>query len=813
MQSARCDMPDGDDASGALRDSGNATIARYVEALRSSDVGRQYRALTELRKLSSASTPNKDAIREHGAIAPTVELLKSSDEREVQSAALYLLRSLSVNAANQIAIADAGAVEPLLHCLESQDESLYLNAAATVWNLAANAHNKVKIGAAGGVQRLLLLLANSRNDAVHNEVCGALRNLSYAPENVAHFVNCTDGVLVLIDLLWSPIENVRKNSAIVLNMCSNDTMLRQLIADEHCAMQLKRVLHQFQIEPSAGCALLLSSRPYVDGATMRQPRVSAVQNTAPRRSQQTQAAALCTSTSPHAITQTLQSLNQEVFGSIAWSGLQLECKIGKGAFSDVYRARYKGFPVAVKLLREKLPSAEHKRNRLLQEYRMLAALRHPNVVLLMGTSLSPQGKPVFVSELCARGSLKTVLPQTRSILRRLQFGQDIVHGLNWLHAHNIVHRDLKCDNVLVDEQYCAKISDLGLALIYFDGVQCPTFKGNLKYSAPEILAARVDKHTVRYPYCPQTDTYAFALILWELVTRQPLFEGINGKDEIVRFVCAGQRPALVPGWPLSLQNLLSAAWHDNASKRPSMMSVQRDYPSIMVDVMCPDPTARKVCRALWAGMETRKVPYDEFVESFEAQTSISLANASLCYHRCLQTMLCDAYDHCVTFERVCNLVHTFGPMDDVLAFVNEIVTLFEQPWFFGYVRGGDAKQMLLEQWKIDPSQGYYMFRFSESLPGSFSIFTIDRNGVTSHRRVGHQYSSDYFVTIGDQEHVFRDLYALHDHCLRDAQVCAGKAVLPGAPYQCFFVSNPLRNDASAGESSRSRRQRNRNSNV
>ena len=321
--------------------------------------------------------------------------------------------------------------------------------------------------------------------------------------------------------------------------------------------------------------------------------------------------------------------------------------------------------------------------------------------------------------------------------------------------------------------------------------------GNLKYSAPEILAARADRKSTRYPYGPQTDVYSFALILWELVTRKPLFEGINGKEEIMAYVCAGERPPLVPGWPLSLQKLLSASWHDNPNKRPEFTSIQRDFPSVMVDVMCPDPVARKVCRALWAGMETRKVPYHEFESVFQQQTLIDLANASLCYRRCLQAMLCDPYDHCVTFERVCNLVHTFGPMDDVMTFVNNVVTLFEQPWFFGYVRVCDAKQMLIEQWEYDPSHGYYLFRFSDNLPGSFSIFTIDVDGNTSHRRVGHQYSSDFFVTIDNNEHVFRDLYALHDFCAKIPSVFGNKAVLPGAPYQCLFVANPLRESSES----------------
>lgn len=311
------------------------------------------------------------------------------------------------------------------------------------------------------------------------------------------------------------------------------------------------------------------------------------------------------------------------------------------------------------------------------------------------------------------------------------------------------------------------------------------------------MAARADKRVTRYAYGPQTDVYSFGLILWELVTNQPLFEGIKGKDEITTFVCSGQRPALVPGWPRSLQTMLSLCWEKNPSRRPAFQTIQRDFQQVLVDLMCPDPTARKIARSLWLGQETRQVPYVDFERVFTQKAHIDLATASLCYRRCLCAMLCDPFENVVNFERFCTLVHYFGPVSPADRFLNAIVTLFEQPWFFGSVRVSVAKQMLLEQWH-QTKQAYYMFRFSDGSPGSFSLFTIDGNGQTSHRRIGHLYKTEYFVTIDEREHAFKDLHSLHAYCVQVPSVLRGKHVLPGAPYQCFFAATPLR--ASVDES-------------
>ena len=796
-----------------------AAVARYVRILVHgvSSSNQKAEALTKLRALSSNDRRNKDLIRDHGAIPYVVRALAGKNESNTVTLALSLLRSLSVNEQNQAAIAEAGAIPLLFQCLQSQREVLQTNASAVLWNLASDPENKATIGDTGGVGMLLRLLQRTSSMRVKTEVCGALRNLSCRYDNLQYFAQQEGGIATLAEVLMLRREHsddVRKNVAVALNMCMQHPLARREIERANCMSTLLTTLREFSIELTPETEKQLTLLERGGDANLRLKthstahRTNSVRNKggsghdSPKENQTDLCVAIGGSNVSNKHTSSTNAAS--AFNSIAWSGLNLGKEIGKGSFSRVYAAQYNGYSVAAKVLKDSLPEDERSRRQLLQEYQMLAAIRHPNVILLMGTSLTPEMQPLFVFELCSRGALKDVLPSERSMLRRLKFGKDIVAGLNWLHAHNIVHRDLKCANILIDEEYTAKISDLGLALFYHENVICRCFKGNIKYSAPEILRARANKATRLYPYGPQTDVYSFGLILWELVTRQPLFQGIHGTENITTFVSDGHRPPLVPGWPMSLQNMLNACWHDKPSRRPQFIAIQRDFPAVMVDVMCPDPVARKVCRELWAGMETRSVSYDEFERAFQTITNVDLSTASLCYRRCLQRMLCDSYDHRVTFERVCNMVHTFGSMQPIDEFLHRVITLFEQPWFFGYVRVCDARQMLQEQCALSPAGGYYMIRFSDSMPGSFSLLSIDASGAIERRRIGHQYSSEYFVTIGDSEHVFPSLFSLQQYCAEAQDVCFNKQPLPGSPFQCLFAANPIQggsalsqNDANA----------------
>lgn len=278
-----------------------------------------------------------------------------------------------------------------------------------------------------------------------------------------------------------------------------------------------------------------------------------------------------------------------------------------------------------------------------------------------------------------------------------------------------------------------------------------------------------------------------------MVTNQPLFpqfRGATAKAHITQFICSGGRPPLTPGWPPSLQSMLSLCWNMDPKKRPTIDAIRRDFQVVLVDVICPDKVGRKVARALWLGRETRHVPYSEFESVFTHVTHVDLTTASFCYRRCLSSMLCDPFDNTITFERFCNLLHYFDSLSPIDAFLNRLVTIFDQPWFFGFVPVDDAKAMLVEQWR-QTKRGYYLVRLSGKQPGSFSLFAIDSNGLCTHWRIGHQYMSECFITIDGQQRAFKDLISLHAHCAQLPSMLLGKSVLPGSVCQSFFAANPL----------------------
>jgi serine/threonine protein kinase len=87
---------------------------------------------------------------------------------------------------------------------------------------------------------------------------------------------------------------------------------------------------------------------------------------------------------------------------------------------------------------------------------------------------------------------------------------DIAYGLEYVHSQGVIHRDVKPENILFDEECCAKVVDFGVA---FEDVYCNTLEddpGTYRWMAPEMCK--------RKPYCRKVDVYSFGLVLWELVS-------------------------------------------------------------------------------------------------------------------------------------------------------------------------------------------------------------------------------------------------------------------------------------------------------
>ena len=483
--------------------------------------------------------------------------------------------------------------------------------------------------------------------------------------------------------------------------------------------------------------------------------------------------------------------------------LKLGKEIGKGTYSHVYAATYNGCEIAAKVLVSTLPSDAVAREKLLLEFKLMAMLRHPNIVQLMGVSCTPKMQIIVCTEFCHRGCLKDNLEKVTDMIVRLQFAQDIINGLNWMHTNNIVHRDLKPANLLVRQDYSVVVADFGLSLyVGTDGSKKPIsrhFKGNVKYSAPEILqlralnSARRGRQTYQYTY--ESDVYSFALILWEILAPQDRLFGqiMRGRAGITEFVVSGGRPRLFNDWPKSICQLLSDCWNASPKQRPRFDLISRRFEPAVVDFLCPDVLGRAIARKLWQGNYKQPVRYARWEAEFEQASGVSLsqmANGGDIRH-CLQSMLCIRFDQrpMVTFERFCSMLHYMGPMTSPVGFLNDMLSLFRRGWFFGFLRKNEAQSFLARALQENrDATGYFLIRFSVSHRGSYIIDMIRNDGHLFERKIAHKCGSRYTVALSDDARPtdYDDIASLLKDCLECETCLQGFKPLRNSPVSMYL---------------------------
>ncbi|GAA6057153.1 hypothetical protein JCM3770_003989, partial [Rhodotorula araucariae] len=207
-------------------------------------------------------------------------------------------------------------------------------------------------------------------------------------------------------------------------------------------------------------------------------------------------------------------------------GYSLGRVIGEGTFGKVRLGvhRLTGTRVAIKQVPKSLPSyspsdPSSPLSLLTREIHHHRRLRHPNVLALYEL-VATESSIYLVTELCAGGELFDYLVESTQAppgsgglalaeTRRI-FGQ-LVLGVAYLHSEGVVHRDLKLENVLLDEHVNVKIADMGFGREFERGRWLETKVGTLAYTAPEIVAGH------RY-LGEQVDIWSLGVILFALLT-------------------------------------------------------------------------------------------------------------------------------------------------------------------------------------------------------------------------------------------------------------------------------------------------------
>jgi len=239
--------------------------------------------------------------------------------------------------------------------------------------------------------------------------------------------------------------------------------------------------------------------------------------------------------------------------------------LGEGNYGRVNRGTYNGKPVAVKRL---FNSRLDDRGMLMlrREAAILSDLVHPNIVQLIGLSLS-EGNLILVMELVERGSLHYVLADRSLKLswpKRLSMLRDAALGINYLHSLGVIHRDLKSHNLLVDENWGVKVGDFGFATAKQDNATM-TRCGTPSWTAPEILSPPPGGAK----YDESVDVYSFGIVMWEVLTRRAPYHEKNAVCVAVD-VIQGQRPPIPPDTDKQFAQLMQRCWDASPRKRPSM---------------------------------------------------------------------------------------------------------------------------------------------------------------------------------------------------------------------------------------------------
>jgi eukaryotic-like serine/threonine-protein kinase len=213
-----------------------------------------------------------------------------------------------------------------------------------------------------------------------------------------------------------------------------------------------------------------------------------------------------------------------MIGTVLSDRYRLEAKLGSGGMSTVYLARDEVLdrPVAVKLMHQEMTEQPDQLERFNQEARAVAKLSNPNVVAVIDAG-EDAGRPYIVFEYVQGETLKQRIGRVGAleVTEALAYAMEVAQGLAVAHEREMVHRDVKPQNVLIDSTGRAKLTDFGISRQLNDQGVTATGKviGTTDYVAPEQAMGK-DVDT-------RSDIYSLGVVLYEMLTGDVPFEAEN----------------------------------------------------------------------------------------------------------------------------------------------------------------------------------------------------------------------------------------------------------------------------------------------
>ncbi|CAL9195610.1 unnamed protein product [Musa hybrid cultivar] len=196
-----------------------------------------------------------------------------------------------------------------------------------------------------------------------------------------------------------------------------------------------------------------------------------------------------------------------------------------------------------------------------QEVALLSQFEHENIVQYYGTDKEESKLFIFL-ELVTQGSLASLYQKYH--LRDTQvsaYTWQILHGLNYLHERNVVHRDIKCANILVHANGSVKLADFGLAkeITKFDMLK--SCKGSVYWMAPEVV-------NPKKTYGPACDIWSLGCTVLEMLTRQIPYPSLEWTQALFK-IGHGEQPPIPNYLSRDARDFISKCVKVNPDDRPS----------------------------------------------------------------------------------------------------------------------------------------------------------------------------------------------------------------------------------------------------
>jgi len=264
----------------------------------------------------------------------------------------------------------------------------------------------------------------------------------------------------------------------------------------------------------------------------------------------------------------VQELLKEISGAPAskeWEidlyEIKFQKRIGQGSAGTTYLATWSGQQVAVKVASITEMGLEGWRT----EVQYLQKFHHPNIIRLLGSCYSASPLTIcLVLDYCNAGDLSIAMQRLTPPNFFFHVATSIANGMAYLHGRGTMHRDIKAANVLLDGDFSSgrfsvKLTDFGFATHSTIPADRTAETGTYRWMAPEVI-----RHEA---YSGMADVYSFAVLMWQLLTREDPFSDMSQIEAAASVAFEGARIPFPEGTPVAVRELIEICWSDDPAQR------------------------------------------------------------------------------------------------------------------------------------------------------------------------------------------------------------------------------------------------------